>query len=67
MKKLLSALMSPQSDTSKAFRDGIFAALAVGTVAFLDSLQQLDVGAYQAIFVAVTGFIIAWVNRAVRP
>ena len=63
----ISNLLSPETALGKSLRDGAIVFLATGGIAALQFFGTLDLGPYSAIYTAISGTLIAQLNRLLRP
>jgi len=66
MKELLNRLQNPKTDFGKNLRDGMFSALAMGLVAFLQAIDTINFGDYNGLVTALVGFLVPTINRYSR-
>lgn len=63
---ILNRIQSPETILGKSLRDAVVAGLAAGAVVFLQTVDAVDFGQYEALISAFVGFGIAALNRTTR-
>jgi hypothetical protein len=62
----LKRFQNPETEFGKSLRDGVLFALSAGAVAFLQSIDSIDFGAYNGLITALVGFLVPTLNRVTR-
>ena len=66
MKELINRFQNPTTDFGKILRNGIFVAIGAGAIAFLQSLDTIDFGEYEALTTIVIAMLVDFINRLTR-
>ena len=66
LESTVSRIQSPETVFGKSARDGIIVGLSWIMIVFLENLDQIDFGNYDAIVATIIGGLIASLNRKTR-